>query len=222
MREFYDPKGSNKNLNNMVLVGHSMGGIIARLLSSKSSKTFKDWLPSGSTLSGISPKSRDLAKKMFHFNSQDFITRSIFIATPHRGTELASSGIARMLSSAIQIPFEIQETFINSLSLNPDISFNDQQFISRMKSINNLRPESEFIRFMHSAPINPRIKTHSIIGIGKLAWWKKLESRSDFVVSYESAQLINSDSELTVAAWHDLNTDSETISEVGRILKTHY
>ena len=42
------------------------------------------------------------------------------------------------------------------------------------------------------------------------------------MVSYESAQLINSDSELTVAAWHDLNTDSETISEVGRILKTHY
>ena len=222
MREFYDPKGSNKNLNNMVLVGHSMGGIIARLLSSTSSKTFKDWLPSGSTISGISPKSRDLAKKMFHFNSQDFITRSIFFATPHRGAEIASSGIARMISSAIQIPFEIQETFINSLSLNPDISFNDQQFISRMKSINNLRPASEFIRFMHSAPINPRIKTHSIIGIGKLAWWKKLESRSDFVVSYESAQLINSDSELTVAAWHDLNTDSETISEVGRILKTHY
>ena len=222
MRDFYDPKGNNKNLNNMVLVGHSMGGIIARLLSSTSNKTFKDWLPSGSTISGMTPKSTDLAKKMFHFNSQDFITRSIFIATPHRGTQLASSGIARMLSSAIQIPFEIQETFINSLSLNPDISFNDQQFISRMKSINNLRPESEFIRFMHSAPIDPRIKTHSIIGIGKLAWWKKLESRSDFVVSYESAQLINSDSELTVAAWHDLNTDSETISEVGRILKTHY
>ena len=36
------------------------------------------------------------------------------------------------------------------------------------------------------------------------------------------ASKINSDSELTVAAWHDLNTDSETISEVGRILKTHY
>jgi len=222
MRKYYDPDENNKNLSNIVLVGHSMGGIIARLLSSTSSKEYSKWPPVGSNSFKIPIKSNELAKKMFRFKSQDYITRSIFIATPHRGTKLASSGIAKMLSSVIQVPFELQETFINSLSLNPDISFNDQQFISRMKSINNLRPESNFIKYMQSSSIDPRIKTHSIIGIGKLGWWKKLESRNDFVVSYESAHLINSDSELTIAAWHDLNTDSETISEVGRILKSHH
>ena len=90
-----------------------------------------------------------------------------------------------------------------------------------MKSISNLRPNSDFIRSLQSTTINSNIATHSIIGIGRLSWWKKLETTDDFVVSYNSAHIQNTDSELTVAAWHDLQKNSKAISEVGRILKLH-
>ena len=159
---------------------------------------------------------------MFEFEAQKFIGRTIFIATPHRGSELASSGIGKFFNTIIQVPSEIQNSFISTLNLNPNIPLNDQRLISRMKSIGNLSPNSDFIRSMQSMSMDQNIHTHSIIGIGKLSWWKKLESTNDFVVSYESSHLKNTDSELTVSGWHDIQKDSKAISEVGRILKEHY
>ena len=216
MREVYDPNSVNPNLNRMVLVGHSMGGIIARLLSSNSNNSFSKWLPSESEMENQS------AHKMFKFEAEPYISRAIFIATPHKGTAMASSSIARFFNTIIKIPLEIQDSFISTFSLNPDISLKDQRLISRMKSISNLRPNSDFIRSLQSTTINSNIATHSIIGIGRLSWWKKLETTDDFVVSYNSAHIQNADSELTVAAWHDLHKNSKAISEVGRILKLQH
>lgn len=216
MREVYDPNSVNPNLNRMVLVGHSMGGIIARLLSSNSNNSFSKWLPFESEMENQS------AHKMFKFEAEPYISRAIFIATPHKGTAMASSSIARFFNTIIKIPLEIQDSFISTFSLNPDISLKDQRLISRMKSISNLRPNSDFIRSLQSTTINSNIATHSIIGIGRLSWWKKLETTDDFVVSYNSAHIQNADSELTVAAWHDLHKNSKAISEVGRILKLQH
>ena len=222
MKDLYDPMGTNPNLNKMVLVGHSMGGIIARLLSSNSNNSFSSWLPHQSLKNRKSSKFRNLANKMFEFEAQKFIGRTIFIATPHRGSELASSGIGKFFNTIIQVPLEIQNSFISTLNLNPNIPLNDQRLISRMKSIGNLSLNSDFIKSMQSTSMDQNIHTHSIIGIGKLSWWKKLESTNDFVVSYESSHLENTDSELTVSGWHDLQKNSKAISEVGRILKEHY
>ena len=166
MREVYDPNSVNPNLNRMVLVGHSMGGIIARLLSSNSNNSFSKWLPSESEMEN------QLAHKMFKFEAEPYISRAIFIATPHKGTAMASSSIARFFNTIIKIPLEIQDSFISTFSLNPNISLKDQRLISRMKSISNLRPNSDFIRSLQSTTINSNIATHSIIGIGRLSWWK--------------------------------------------------
>ena len=221
MQKKYDPTGMNPNLQKIVLVGHSMGGILSRLMVSKNNDELPPWIPSPINNSQSSQKSEDLATEMFIFNPQKFIGRVIFIATPHRGTEIASLKISRIVNSVIRIPIEIQNSLLSGLRLNPDIPFEEATALMKMKSIDNVHPNSYLIRSMQAEPISPEVPFHSIIGTGKFSRKKPLSETNDLVVSYQSAHLKGAQSELTVPAWHNLHKYNETITEVGKILKQH-
>ena len=91
----------------------------------------------------------------------------------------------------------------------------------KMKSIDNVHPNSYLIRSMQAEPISPTVSFHSIIGTGKFSVKKPLIERTDLIVSYQSAHLKGAQSELIVPAWHNLHKYDETITEVGEILKKH-
>ena len=133
----------------------------------------------------------------------------------------ASLKISRMINSIIRIPIEIQNSLLSGLRLNPDIPFEEATALMKLKSIDNVNPNSYLIRSMQSEPISTRVPFHSIIGIGKFKSKKPLTETTDLVVSYQSAHLKNAISELKVRAWHDLHKYDETITEVGKILKQH-
>ena len=89
----FDPDRSTIATHNMVLVGHSMGGVLARLLVS----------PSGDELWNVVPRRADLPqaeadrlhdqlRPYFQFSPMPEVTRAIFLATPHRGTPSAQNG----------------------------------------------------------------------------------------------------------------------------------
>ena len=73
-----------------------MGGIIARLLSSNSNNSFSKWLPSESEMENQS------AHKMFKFEAEPYISRAIFIATPHKGTAMASRALPDFLIQSLK------------------------------------------------------------------------------------------------------------------------
>ena len=221
MQKKYDLNGKNPNLQKIVLVGHSMGGILSRLMVSKNIKELPPWMPSPINNPQLPHKPKDLATDMFIFKPQKYIGRVIFIATPHRGTKIASLKISRLINSIIRIPIEIQNSLLSGLRLNPDIPFEEATALMKLKSINNVSPNSYLIRSMQSEPISTKVPFHSIIGIGKFSRKKPLTETTDFVVSYQSAHLKGAKSELTVPAWHDLHKYNETITEVGEILKQH-
>ena len=221
MQKKYDPTGMNPNLQKIVLVGHSMGGILSRLMVSKNNKELPPWLPIPNNDSRSPRDSGDLATEMFFFNPQKFIGRVIFIATPHRGTKIASLKVSRMVNSIIRIPIEIQNSLLSGLRLNPDIPFEEATALMKMKSIDSVHPNSYLIRSMQAEPISSTVPFHSIIGTGKFSGDKPLNERTDLIVSYQSAHLKDAQSELTVPAWHNLHKYDETITEVGEILKKH-
>ncbi|HIG84637.1 MAG TPA: hypothetical protein EYG40_12575 [Verrucomicrobia bacterium] len=221
MQKKYDPNGKNPNLQKIVLVGHSMGGILSRLMVSKNIKELPPWVPSPINNPQLPHKPKNLATDMFIFKPQEYIGRVIFIATPHRGTKIASLKVSRMINSIIRIPIEIQNSLLSGLRLNPDIPFEEATALMKLKSINNVSPNSYLIRSMQSEPISTKVPFHSIIGIGKFSRKKPLTETTDLVVSYQSAHLKDAKSELTVPAWHDLHKYNETITEVGEILKQH-
>ena len=113
-----------------------MGGILSRLMVSKNIKELPPWMPSPINNPQLPHKPKDLATDMFIFKPQKYIGRVIFIATPHRGTKIASLKISRMLNSIIRIPIEIQNSLLSGLRLNPDISFEEATALMKLKSIN--------------------------------------------------------------------------------------
>jgi len=86
----------------MVLIGHSMGGIISRLMVQNSSnllwkavsdKPIDDY--------NVTLETKDFLKKMFLFKPVPFISEVIFICAPHRGSAMAKSWYARLGSMLV-------------------------------------------------------------------------------------------------------------------------
>src|SRR5262249_43605628 len=94
MRKTLDPEGKDPALDDMVLVGHSMGGLVSRLMTVDGGDDF--WrLVSGAAFDDLrlQPGTRAELRNTFYFERQPFITRAIFLGTPHRGSKLSPSPV---------------------------------------------------------------------------------------------------------------------------------
>jgi len=89
-----DPDGTAPAHEDMVMIGHSMGGVVSRLLVSDSNdvlwKAVFDIPPEG--LKGT-PADIATLDALFRFHPYPGVTRVIFLATPHQGSPLADSFI---------------------------------------------------------------------------------------------------------------------------------
>ena len=92
----------------IVLVGHSMGGVISRLMITDSGgdKFWRDFFGKSPAQTALSPESKALLKEALIFKPRHDVARVIFISTPHRGSVVAQSPIGRLASSLIRKPLE--------------------------------------------------------------------------------------------------------------------
>src|SRR5262245_876533 len=89
----------------LILIGHSMGGILARAQVSRITPEAADEiLPNVSELSVDRTVRRSLI-----FEPRTDVQRLIFVCTPHRGSRLATSGIAGLGILLIHLPGWIAE-----------------------------------------------------------------------------------------------------------------
>jgi triacylglycerol esterase/lipase EstA (alpha/beta hydrolase family) len=89
----------------MVVIGHSMGGCISRLLITDAGNQL--WMkifgkPPGET--PMSPESRKLVSDALIFHDRPEIGRVIFISAPLRGSDLASNWAGRFGSMLVKTP----------------------------------------------------------------------------------------------------------------------
>ena len=89
----FDPNGSTRASKDMVYIGHSMGGVLARLLVSDSGDVLWDDLLANYDLKGERLK-RVQAKlgPLLHFKAQPNVERAIFIAAPHQARISPATG----------------------------------------------------------------------------------------------------------------------------------
>ena len=100
-----DPQGTAAASQNMVLVGHSMGGVIARLMVSSADQTLWDWAVDQSGLD--SERVERLGPRVnaaLRFEPMDNVGRAIFIAAPHRGTPVAADRFAPVSYTHLTLP----------------------------------------------------------------------------------------------------------------------
>jgi len=200
----------------VVLVGHSMGGMICRLMITDSGdKIWRDHFSTAPAQTPLSGETRKLLEESLLFNHRRDVQRVIFIATPHRGSRFAAGWIGRIGSSLVRTPRSFASIYASAkplLTADPAAST-----LKRMpNSIDTLEPNDRFVQSVNKLPIAPNIPYHSIIGDRGRG---DTPNSSDGIVPYWSSHLDGAKSELIVHSGHGAQYDPEAIREVERILK---
>lgn len=200
----------------MVIVGHSMGGMIARLMvTDAEDRIWRAMFGKRPAKTRIGGHSLEVLEDAVLFDNRSEIDTAIFMATPHRGSELSTHFIGQLLSRLIRLPTFITDTrnVIASILTADEASL---QLDRAPNSIDTLSPNNRFVREVNRLPIAPGVTCHSIIGDrGK----DDTPDSSDGVVAYWSSHLHGAASEKIVPSGHAPHRHPEGIKDVGRILK---
>lgn len=223
LRQSLDPKLQYPVLDNIVLVGHSMGGLISRMQTIDSGEEFWRILSDKpfNALHGDDTELQRLAAALF-FHPNPSIKRVVTIGTPHRGSDYANDATRWLGKKLIKLPNSITDVGNSLIRQNPG-TFRNTELLTTTTSIDSLSPESPIFPTMLRAPRAPWVLYHNIIGvISKSNWFGKEEPPSDGVVDIESAMMDDVASEIMVESKHiDIHSKPRTILEVRRILVDH-
>lgn len=214
-----DPSGFDRDLRNVVLVGHSMGGLIAKLQVTDSGNTLWEHIAFQpmSTLDAP-PKMQQYLRDQFYFTHSPHVGRVVFIGTPHQGTTHLSAKTGHVSSVLVHQDPCLKDAHKQLLEDNP-AAFR-KEFRHRIPiSLDLIRPDSLLLTGIYRLPIQPDIPSHTILGNG---WWSPHDGQSDSVVPVSSARLPGVQTEIMVNSLHThLNRDAGTVCEVLRILRVH-
>jgi pimeloyl-ACP methyl ester carboxylesterase len=204
----------------IVLIGHSMGGIISRLMitDTNGNKLWRSYFGESPERTNLSPKTKALLIEALIFKPRSDVARAIFISTPHRGSTLAKNPIGRIAATIIRVPAR----FVTLGHEILEASVQDDPAIMRMtripNSIDTLSPNNRFVKSMNTLQIAKGIPYHSIIGDRGRG---DTPNSSDGVVAYWSSHLDGAKSERIVPSSHGAQQNAQSIAEVARILKEH-
>lgn len=216
----FDPSGHAVASNHIVLIGHSMGGVIARLLVSSSDDKLWNVVQERPNLSDEQrQKLRQRLAPYLQFEPMPQVTRAVFLAAPHRGTPAAQWKLARWIGGLIRLPLTLLEEGKNITDSIQGKNAGPGTPARIPNSIDNLSNEDPFIKASSTLPISPAVHYHTIVGVYKSKG--PLAESDDGVVPYASSHLDGADSELSVPSWHDVQEMPQAIIELRRILRLH-
>lgn len=220
--QHYDPEGDDVASRDAVLVGHSMGGVISRLLVSDSGERVLD-----ETLKAFDPataqrlRNEPLVRALTVFQPMPQFGRVVFLASPHRGAVVTDGWPLRMVRKLIRLPFDVlRETA--ELAQRTKVDQDELQKVGFRKGRpptgpDDLSPNSLFMRSTENLPIEAGLPYHTIVGQRdpKIA----LLQSSDGAVPYRSAHLDGALSEKVIVSGHSVQETPQAILELRRILR---
>ena len=213
---------SSAAFDQMVLVGHSMGGLLSRMQISSCSPEkaleILDIKNAENVMGNFTGKNLLRTEKIIQFEPLPFVRRVVYIAVPHRGSEIARSWIGALGASLITLPIDLvkmQVALINELIARGNAK-NKVKY--GYTGIDNLRPDSPALKLLNGLSTAENVPCHSIIGNRDQAL---APGGTDGVVPYWSSHLDNAVSELVVQSGHSAHRVPLAIQEVRRILLKH-
>ena len=222
-RQTLDPQGREPALDQMVLVGHSMGGLVARLQTIHSRDDY--WRAVSDRPFGqiaADGQLRAELRETFYFLPNPSIRRVITIGTPHRGSEISNSSTQWLLGKLISLPQVLVNSQQRLFRDNPG-AFPARSLLRIDNSIDSLAPGSPIIPVMLASRRQPWVKYHNIVGLVPAKNWPmSLLAGSDGVVTQASAHMDDVESELAVEADHStIHSHPAAVLEVRRVLYEH-
>jgi pimeloyl-ACP methyl ester carboxylesterase len=216
--ELDDVEKQFPKLKPMVVIGHSMGGCMSRLLLTDSGNQL--WMKIFGRLPDqvpLSPKTREYFQEELFFRHRPEIGRVIFIASPLRGSNMASGWIGRLATLIIREPTLSSEASQEMLRVT-NTREEELKPKRRANSVDSLSPKSRFLNAVNTIPMTPGVPYHTIIGDrGR----RDSPNSSDGVVPYWSSHMKGAKTEDIVPSDHGAHQNPQAIDDVLRILKKY-
>ncbi len=221
-RRTLDPERRDPAFDQIVLLGHSMGGLVSKLLVQSGEPQLWDAVfTKPHEEIQLATDHRELVCAILQPSQESSITRVVFLATPHRGSVLADQFLGRFSSSLVRRSNQLQTAHDHALNINGPEIFHPEFRDRAPSSIDNLKWDGPILQRMYARAIAPSVPYHSIIGVINPGWQVGRARATDGVVAYFSAHLPGAVSEKVIHRNHFLNGSPEAIAEVRRILELH-
>lgn len=221
-RRQLDPRGADPASARLDIVAHSMGGLLTRTLITDSGEAVWNGVfrvPAQSLKGTL--EDRTEVTNILHWKARRDVRQVIFIAVPHRGSDMSREVVGRIGDVLTVLPKAFTSLYARLHHDNPEAlqpAYRDALWHGRLSSIDTLSPRHPMLKVLNALPFAPWVTTHSIIGdrghSGPLA------QSSDGVVPYSSSHLEAAASELVVPADHGAYRDPRAVAEILRILKS--
>jgi hypothetical protein len=218
-RRVFDPDGTDAAFDRMVVIGHSLGGILAKMMVQGSgSRLWQTVCEQPIDKVPGPPEDCRLLRQSFCYEPVPEVRRIVFIATPHRGSPLASGRLRELGTRLCWRPSRFRQAREMLLASNEPDMFTPGFRGEFPTSVGELVPGHPLLMALCDLAIDPSVRSHSIIadlrdppGPGA----------TDGIVPYSSSHLESADSELLIHGHHSCLDNSAVIREARRILREH-
>ena len=215
-----DPQRKDPALQNMVVIGHSQGGLLTKMTAVDPGDTLWHAISDENIEKmDIDPTLKDFARRLIIFKPLPFVTRVVFISTPHRGSYLTKDWVRSLVRRLVSLPVNVvlnSPEFLTTLGTRFKLPASMHGKIPT--SIDGMSDDNPLLKGLVSLPIEPGVAAHSIISVKP---GMDIVTGNDGVVEYQSAHIDGVESEFVVRSEHSCQSHPFTIEEVRRILLKH-
>jgi hypothetical protein len=213
-------QGDGDNLSQLVVVGHSQGGLLAKLTAVDPGTVLWDAVfEQPFEPDQFDPKVRSLLDRGFFFEPVPEVKRVVFMATPHRGSDVTNWWLVSLLRRLLQAP---QDVLHATAAIASSASFRDslrrRSESGLPTSVDDMDPANPWLLALADLPLAEGVTAHSVIA---LKGSERPPDGSDGVVPYRSAHVPYVASEHIVRSRHSVQRHPAAIEELRRILRQH-
>jgi len=212
-----DPQGKDPALQQMVVIGHSQGGLLTKFTAVDSGDSLVRAMTGKDFASLDMPeKTKAVVGRALMVKPLPFVKTVIFMSTPHRGSFLSKEWNRNIVKRLITLPVTMVKSSMDIFDYMTD---DTKKLLGGKKtfftSADGMSPDNPVIKALAEIPLAPGVKGHSIIAV-QTDGDQKLGN--DGVVEYTSAHLNGMASEFVVRSDHSSQLNPLAIDEVRRIM----
>lgn len=215
--EILDPEHDDAARSGIVLIGHSLGGVLSRLLAADAGEAL--WSAAFNVSPDALPGNSDdveVVRQLLLFQPYPGISRVIFLAAPHQGSPLADAWYARLINALAGRRTPEMKALGRIARAHPEAVREELRAAyqgAAINSISTLRASQPVRRASETLMPASHIPYNTVAG--------KLPGRvpeGDGVVPLSSAMIDGAESTAIVASGHDVYANDQAIEQILRIL----
>lgn len=215
-----DPNHTDPALQQMVVIGHSQGGLLTHMTAiDPGDQLWRSLSDEPFESLAADPELKQGLRQALFFKPLPFVKRVVFISTPHRGSFLTKNWVRELARNVLTLPVTLVTGSAEKFKqLTTRLKMPESLRDKMPTSVDGMSGESPVMKTVAKLPLASGVTGHSIIAVLP---GQDIKTGNDGVVEYTSAHLDGVESERVVRTGHSAQGHPETIEEVRRILLKH-